>query len=109
MHGLMLTKGLRGCANDQLRRDDHGCHQVPAHDAAQARCGDRVSIKDWADLNDNRLGPILRDLAEAAEGTTDDETLRQLANRLKFMAGAVHSHRYRIRSQSEKLGGDNGG
>jgi len=68
-----------------------------------------VSIKDWADLNDNRLGPILRDLAEAAEDTTDDETLRRLANRLKFMAGAVHSHRYRIRSQSEKLGGDNGG
>lgn len=68
-----------------------------------------MSIKDWADLNDNRLGPILRDLAEAAEGTTDDETLRQLANRLKFMAGAVHSHRHRIRSQSGSLGDDKGG
>lgn len=68
-----------------------------------------MSIKDWADLNDNRLGPILRELADAAESTTDDETLRQLANRLKFMAGAVHSHRYRIRSQSGNLGGDKGG
>ena len=68
-----------------------------------------MSIKDWADLNDNRLGPILRELAEAAEGTTDDETLRQLANRLKFMSGAVNSHRHRIRSQSGNLGVDKGG
>ena len=68
-----------------------------------------MSIKDWADLSDNRLGPILRDLADAAEETTDDEMLRQLANRLKFMAGAVHSHRHKIRSQSGSLGGDKGG
>ena len=59
-----------------------------------------MSIRDWADLQDNRLGPILRELAEAAEATNDDETLRQLANRLKFMAGAVNSHRQRIRSRS---------
>lgn len=68
-----------------------------------------MSIKDWADLKDNRLGPILRELADAAEGTTDDETLRQLANRLKFMAGAVHSHRHKIRSQSGSIGADKGG
>lgn len=68
-----------------------------------------MSIKDWADLNDNRIGPILQDLAGAAENTTDDETLRQLANRLKFMAGAVNSHRHRIRSRSGNLGDDNGG
>lgn len=66
-------------------------------------------IRDWADLNDNRIGPILRELADAAENTTDDETLRQLANRLKFMAGAVHSHRSRLRSQSGNLGDDKGG
>ena len=56
-----------------------------------------MTIGDWADLQDNRLGPILRELAKAAEETTDDETLRQLANRLKFMAGAVHSHRHKIK------------
>jgi hypothetical protein len=66
-------------------------------------------IRDWADLNDNRIGPILLELADAAENTTDDETLRQLANRLKFMAGAVHSHRNRLRSQSGNLGDDKGG
>lgn len=66
-------------------------------------------IRDWADLNDNRIGPILRELADAAENTTDDETLRQLANRLKFMAGAVHSHRNRLRSQSGNFGDDKGG
>ena len=66
-------------------------------------------IRDWADLNDNRIGPILRELADAAENTTDDQTLRQLANRLKFMAGAVHSHRNRLRSQSGSLGDDKGG
>lgn len=68
-----------------------------------------MSIKDWADLNDNRLGPILRELADAAESTADDETLRQLSSRLKFMAGAVNSHRHRIRSQSGSLGVDNEG
>jgi hypothetical protein len=68
-----------------------------------------MSVRDWADLNDNRIGPILRDLAEAVQGTTDDETLRQLANRLKFMAGAVHSHRHIIRSQSGIPGDDKGG
>jgi len=57
-----------------------------------------MSVMDWADLQDNRIGPILRELAEAAEATNDDETLRQLASRLKFMAGAIQSHRQRTRS-----------
>ena len=68
-----------------------------------------MSISDWADMQDNRIGPILRDLATAAEDTTDDETLRQLANRLKFMAASVNSHRHRIRSQSGNLDADKGG
>jgi hypothetical protein len=62
----------------------------------------------WADLGDNRVGPILRELAAAIEGTTDDDTLRQIANRLKFMSGSVHTHRHVIRSRSGFPGDDNG-
>lgn len=54
-----------------------------------------MSLEYWADINDNRLGPIFRELAAAIEETDDDETLRQMANRLKFMSGAVNSLRQR--------------
>ena len=54
-----------------------------------------MSVKDWADLDDNRIGPLLKELAQAIEETDDDETLRKTANRLKFMAGSVHSLRAR--------------
>ena len=66
-----------------------------------------MSVTDWADLDDNRIGPILMDLAKAIEETEDDETLRKVANRLKFMSGSVHSQRNR--SRSGILGDDNGG
>lgn len=52
-----------------------------------------MAVSDWADLEDNRVGPILKELAAAIESTDDDETLRKIANRLKFMSGSVHSQR----------------
>lgn len=61
-----------------------------------------MSVSDWADLGDNRIGPILRELANAIEETEDDETLRKIANRLKFMSGAVHSQRHRNRTKSRR-------
>ncbi|QDP65815.1 MAG: hypothetical protein Unbinned7865contig1001_14 [Prokaryotic dsDNA virus sp.] len=50
-----------------------------------------MSAKDWADLDDNRIGPILKELAEAVDSTDDIETLRRVGNRLKFMSSSVHS------------------
>jgi len=57
-----------------------------------------MPVSDWADMGDNRIGPILRELARAIEETRDDETLRQIQNRLKFMSGAVNSQRQRASS-----------
>jgi len=54
-----------------------------------------MAVSDWADLDDNRIGPILRELAYAIEATEDDDMLRKIANRLKFMSGSVHSLRHR--------------
>ena len=68
-----------------------------------------MSVRDWADLKDNRVGPILRELADAIEETDDDETLRKIANRLKFMASSVHSQRYKIRSKLGMPDDDNEG
>ena len=58
-----------------------------------------MAVRDWADLDDNRIGPILRQLAEAIEETDDDETLRRIANRLKFMSGSVHTLRHARRAK----------
>ena len=55
-----------------------------------------MSAKDWADLNDNRFGPILRDLAEAIDDCENSEILFRVQRRLTYMAGATNSHRQRI-------------
>lgn len=55
-----------------------------------------MSVKDWADLNDNRFGPILRELAEAVEDCDDQDMLYKIQRRLIYMSGAVNSHRQRI-------------
>lgn len=55
----------------------------------------------WADLGDNRIGPILKELVLAIGDTEDDETLRKIANRLKFMSGSVHSIRNRKKHKDE--------
>jgi len=45
----------------------------------------------WADLGDNRIGPILKDLVAAIDETDSADLLQRLSVRLKFMAGSVNS------------------
>jgi hypothetical protein len=52
---------------------------------------DIENLKYWADLGDNRIGPILLQLVDAIQDSDDTDTLRKLANRLKFMSGSIHS------------------
>lgn len=59
-----------------------------------------MAIRDWADLEDNRIGPILRELAEVLEDTDDPVILAKVANRLKFMSGSIHSHRERVEKKA---------
>lgn len=52
-----------------------------------------MSAKDWADLGDNRVGPLMMQMAEAIEETSDPALLSKISSRLKFMSGAVNSQR----------------
>ena len=54
-----------------------------------------MSVTDWADLEDNRVGPILRELAEAIEATDDPVMLSRISSRLRYMNGPVNSLRQR--------------
>ena len=60
-----------------------------------------MSVSDWADLDDNRVGPILKELAAAIEGTEDEVTLYKIQRRLLFMSSAVNS----LRQKREMAGG----
>lgn len=54
-----------------------------------------MAVSDWADLKDNRIGPLLRELAEAIEDTDDVELLSRISSRLRYMSGSVNSLRQR--------------
>ena len=51
----------------------------------------------WADVGDNRFGPIMKELADAVLAEDDPVKLTKIANRLKFMSSSVMSHRDRLK------------
>ena len=59
-----------------------------------------MSVRDWADLEDNRIGPLLRELAEAIEATDDPVMLSRISSRLRYMSGSVNS----LRQKREREG-----
>jgi hypothetical protein len=50
----------------------------------------------WANLGDNRVGPIMRELVEALSDCDDTDKLRRIASRLKFLSSSVYSHANRV-------------
>ena len=46
----------------------------------------RDNLRYWADLGDNRVGPLMRELADAIADTDDADTLYRLHRRLMSMA-----------------------
>ena len=48
-------------------------------------------LEYWADLGDNRIGPLLKELVAAIADTENPELLQRLSVRLKFMSGSVNS------------------
>lgn len=50
----------------------------------------------WADIGDNRVGPILKELVDALADCEEPEALRRIASRLKFMSSSVNSHANRL-------------
>jgi len=54
------------------------------------------ALRYWADMGDNRIGPILAELVEAILEEDDPSKLTKLGNRLKFMSSSVISYRDRL-------------
>lgn len=46
----------------------------------------------WADVGDNRIGPLMRELVEAIADSNDPDMIKRIASRLKFLSGSVNSY-----------------
>ena len=73
-----------------------------------------MSLRDWAKyINDNRVGPILRELADALEECEDEKTIQRATRAAQDMGNSARSMLYyrkkENRSHVGKLGDDNGG
>ena len=55
-------------------------------------------LRHWADLGDNRIGPIMNELAEAIADLEDSDQIARIGNRLKFMSSSVTSFASRLRA-----------
>lgn len=46
----------------------------------------------WADVGDNRIGPLIRELIEAIADCEDPEQIKRISVRLKFLSSSVNSY-----------------
>lgn len=46
----------------------------------------------WADLGDNRIGPVMRELVEAIADCDDPDLIKRISVRLKFLSSSVNSY-----------------
>lgn len=49
-------------------------------------------IKDamyWADIGDNRIGPLIRELIEAVGDTDDPHLIKQTARRMRMLSSSI--------------------
>ena len=45
----------------------------------------------WADLGDNRIGPLLREVIEALEEANDPHMTRKVARRIRMLSSSLDS------------------
>lgn len=50
----------------------------------------------WADIGDNRVGPIIRELIEAISECGDPHEVRRIARNLKFLSSSINSMAHHI-------------
>lgn len=50
----------------------------------------------WADIGDNRIGPIMRELIEAIADCHDPHEVRRIARNLKFLSSSICSMAHQI-------------
>lgn len=53
----------------------------------------------WADVGDNRIGPLMRELVEAIADCDNPDTIKRISVRLKFLSSSVNSYANRRASQ----------
>jgi len=46
----------------------------------------------WADVGDNRIGPLMRELVEAIADCDDPDAIKKISVRLKFLSSSVNSY-----------------
>lgn len=57
---------------------------------------------EWADLGDNRVGPLLRELIEALADSDDPHFVRSTARRIRLMASSLESMSHRMAETHDK-------
>lgn len=50
----------------------------------------------WADIGDNRVGPLLRELIEALADSDDPHFVRKVAQRMTRLSSSLNSMAYRM-------------
>lgn len=50
----------------------------------------------WADIGDNRVGPLMRELVVAISEITDPHEVRRIARNLKFLSSSINSMAHTI-------------
>lgn len=57
----------------------------------------------WADVGDNRIGPLIRELIEALAESDDPHKVRHIARRLRLLASSLESMSHRMAASHNKL------
>lgn len=55
----------------------------------------------WADIGDNRIGPIMRELVEAIADCADPHEVRRIARNLKFLSSSINSMAHQIAEREQ--------
>lgn len=56
----------------------------------------------WADIGDNRVGPLLRELIEALADSDDPHLVKSAAQRMTRLSSSLHSMAHRMAEHHEK-------
>lgn len=56
----------------------------------------------WADVGDNRVGPLMRELIEALADSEDPHMVRQVARRMRLLSSSLESMAHRMAERHNK-------
>lgn len=59
-------------------------------------------IMYWADIGDNRVGPIIREMIEALAESDDPHFVRQTARRIRLLSSSLESMAHRMAENHDR-------